>query len=166
MATVFSTWFYAIQVFTSLNENRFVVMQNNENFRTSCLAPTECSGAKLSMYLSQHTNNMRQVKIGFHDDYYDKTFYLTASNEVGKEGTITATEDFDVAILFEMTVKSDMEIEAYDPISKRYLHAMPTAECAVGELVLIDGNDAARNESTLKIYNAQDGYFSKQISCC
>ena len=48
--------------------------------------------AKLSMYLSQHTNNMRQVKIGFHDDYYDKTFYLTASNEVGKEGTITATE--------------------------------------------------------------------------
>ena len=71
-----------------------------------------------------------------------------------------------MAILFEMTVKSDMEIEAYDPISKRYLHAMPTAECAVGELVLIDGNDAARNESTLKIYNAQDGYFSKQISCC
>jgi len=71
-----------------------------------------------------------------------------------------------VAVLFEMTVKQSMEIEAYDPISERYLHAMPTAECAVGELMLIDGNDAERNKSTLSIYNTQDAYFTKQISCC
>jgi len=65
-----------------------------------------------------------------------------------------------------MTVKPSMEIEAYDPMSERYLHAMSTAECAVGELVLIDGNDAARNDSILSIYNAQDTYFTKRISCC
>ena len=59
-----------------------------------------------------------------------------------------------------------MEIEAYDPISKRYLHAMRTAECAVGELVLIDGNNAARNDSILSIYDAQDAHFTKRISCC
>ena len=38
------------------------------------------------------TNDMmRHVKIGFQDDN-DKTFYLTASNEVGKEDMVAATE--------------------------------------------------------------------------
>jgi len=48
--------------------------------------------AKLSLYVSQHTDGMRQAKIGFHDEYSDKTFYLTTSNEVGKEHTVAATE--------------------------------------------------------------------------
>jgi len=65
-----------------------------------------------------------------------------------------------------MQIAHNMEITAYDPISERYLYAMPTAECAVGELVFIDDYEAARNESTLRIYNATDNYFTKRISCC
>jgi len=51
MATVLVTWFYAIQVFfAGLNEKRFIVMQNNENFRSSCLASTECSRGQWLLY--------------------------------------------------------------------------------------------------------------------
>ena len=70
-------------------------------------------------------------------------------------------------MLFELTVENDVEtIEVYDRMSDRYLHAMPTAECAVGELIFIDKDDSARNDSSLKIHGAKHPYFDKDLSCC
>ena len=76
-------------------------------------------------------------------------------------------QDFDTAVLFELTVENDAEtIQAYDPASGRYLHAMPTAECAVGELMFITEDDSARNESSLKINGAKHPHFKRDLVCC
>jgi len=53
--------------------------------------------AKLSLYVIRHTpemfaDNMRHIKIGFHDTHNNKNFYLTASTEVGKESAVAVTE--------------------------------------------------------------------------
>jgi len=57
-------------------------------------------------------------------------------------------------------------ITLYDPVSRRYIHAMPTADCAVGELMFVDKDDPARNISTFKIHDGMHPYFNKELSCC
>ena len=43
---------------------------------------------------------------------------------------------------------------------------MPTADCAVGELMFVDKDDPARNISTFKIHDGMHPYFNKELSCC
>lgn len=66
-----------------------------------------------------------------------------------------------------MTInETSLEFEMYDPITQKYLCALPTPYCAVGELALVDKNDKGRNVSTFKIYRDSDKYFQKKFICC
>ena len=65
-----------------------------------------------------------------------------------------------------MTIEDSLEFELFDPISQRYLIAMPIPTCGFGQLALVDIDDPARNSSGFKIYSQEENYFEGGISCC
>ena len=76
-------------------------------------------------------------------------------------------QNFDEGVLFNMSITNySLDFELFDPISQRYLVALPIAECAFGTLALVDEDDTARNNSRFKIYTRSDSYFHTDIACC
>ena len=65
-----------------------------------------------------------------------------------------------------MTIEDSLHFELFDPISDRYLVALPISDCGFGKLALVDTDDPARNSSGFKIYSQEDNYFEGGISCC
>ena len=79
---------------------------------------------------------------------------------------MTFVQDFDEGVLFNMTIENSLDFELFDPISERYLIALPISECAFGELALVDKDHAGRNSSGFKIYTRKGGYFHTDLACC
>ena len=79
---------------------------------------------------------------------------------------LTFAQDFDEGVLFNMSIANSLDFELFDPISQRYLVALPISDCGFGSLALVDEDDSARNNSGFKIYTRSDDYFHTKIACC
>ena len=65
-----------------------------------------------------------------------------------------------------MSIANSLDFELYEPISQRYLVALPISDCAFGELALVGEDDPARNTSGFKVYTRSDDYFPTDLACC
>ena len=75
-------------------------------------------------------------------------------------------QDFEKGVLFDMAIEDSLDFELFDPISQKYLVALPIQECAFGQLALVDEDSPARNNSGFKIYTRDVGYFLTDVACC
>ena len=65
-----------------------------------------------------------------------------------------------------MSIADSLDFELFEPISQRYLVALPISDCGFGELALVDEDHPARNTSGFKIYTRSDTYFHTELACC
>ena len=54
-----------------------------------------------------------------------------------------------------MTIEDSLHFELFEPVSQRYLVALPIPDCGFGKLALVCIDDPARNSSGFKIYSQE-----------